>query len=95
MFAGGAGASAGAAAVLITPAADAGPARRLAVLGAVLEVGAELAMERRLGDLAEPYRSGDAGRWSTLAKGALAAGASLIALGGRRRWRRRAPGSSR
>src|SRR5439155_25689546 len=85
VFAGGAGASAGAAAVLITPAADAGPARRLAVLGAVLEVGAELAMERRLGDLAEPYRSGDAGRWSTLAKGALAAGASLIALGGRRR----------
>ena len=39
VFAGSALASAGAASVLLTPAADAGPARRLAVVGAVVELG--------------------------------------------------------
>jgi DMSO reductase anchor subunit len=85
VFAGGAAASAGAAAVLATPDHDAGPARRLAVLGAAIEVGAGQAMERRLGDLAEPYRAGTTGRTNKVAKATLAAGAGLVARGGRRR----------
>jgi hypothetical protein len=85
VFAGSAAASAGAAAVLLTPAADAGPARRLAVTGALLELGAVETMERRLGGLGEPYRQGPAGRFARLAKACTAAGAGLVALGGRRR----------
>jgi Polysulphide reductase, NrfD len=85
VFAGSAAASAGAAAVLLTPAADAGPARRLAVTGAALELGAAQVMERRLGELGEPYHQGPAGRLARLAKACTATGAGLVALGGRRR----------
>jgi Polysulphide reductase, NrfD len=90
VFAGSAAASAGAAAVLLTPAADAGPARRLVATGALLELGAAQAMERRLGELGEPYHQGPAGRLARLAKACTAAGAGLVALGGRRR----APGAA-
>jgi hypothetical protein len=86
VFAGSAAASAGAAAALATPPALAGAARRLAVSGALLELGATKAMEMRLGQLlGEPYRQGAAGRFARLAKGCTAAGAALVALGGRRR----------
>ena len=85
VFAGSAAASAGAAAVLSTPAADAGPARRLVVAGALLELGAAGAMERRLGELGEPYRQGPAGRLARAAKACTAAGAGLVAAAGRRR----------
>src|SRR5207253_11469273 len=82
VFAGGSAASAGAAAVLVTPAADAGPARNLVVLGSVLELAGEKAMEQRLGELAEPYRSGRAGRPARAAKALLGGGALLTALAG-------------
>ena len=85
VFAGSAMASAGAATALLTPAADAGPARRLAVTGAVVELAAGQVMERRLGELAEPYHQGAAGRYARLAKGCTAAGAAAIGLAGRRR----------
>jgi hypothetical protein len=85
VFAGSAAASAGAATTVLTPPADAGPARRLTVIGALLELGAVQAMERRLGELGEPYHQGPAGRFARLAKAATAAGAALVALGGRRR----------
>jgi DMSO reductase anchor subunit len=84
VFAGGSAASAGAAAVLVTPAQDAGAARRLVVLGSLMELGADRAMEVRLGDAGEPYRSGAASTPAKAAKGLLAAGAAL-ALAGRRR----------
>src|SRR5207253_1057368 len=60
VFAGSAMASAGAAASVLTPVAYAGPARRLTLTGALLETAAAWRMERRLGELAEPYRSGTA-----------------------------------
>ena len=85
VFAGSAAASAGAAAVLSTPAGDAGPARRLVVTGALLELGAVRAMERRLGELGEPYHQGPAGRLARLAKACTTTGAGLVAAGGRRR----------
>ena len=85
VFAGSAAASAGSAAAILTPAADAGPARRLAVAGALLELSAAAAMERRLGELGEPYRQGPAGRYARLAKACTAAGAATLALAGRRR----------
>jgi hypothetical protein len=85
VFAGSAAASAGAAAVLLAPPGDAGPARRLVLAGALLELGAAQAMERRLGELGEPYHQGPAGRLARLAKACTAAGAGLVAAGGRRR----------
>jgi hypothetical protein len=87
VFAGSALASAGAASTLLTPAADAGPARRLAVVGAAVELGAVAAMERRLGELGEPYHQGPAGRYARLARGCTALGAATVAVAGtRRRW---------
>jgi hypothetical protein len=85
VFAGSGAASAGAAALLLTPPEDAGPARRLVAAGALLELGAAQAMERRLGELGEPYHQGPAGRFARLAKVCTAAGAGLVVAGGRRR----------
>jgi hypothetical protein len=86
VFAGSAAASAGAAAAIATSPAEAGAARRLAIAGALLELAGTKAMEMRLGQLlGEPYRQGAAGRFSKLAKGCTAAGAALVAFGGRRR----------
>jgi Polysulphide reductase, NrfD len=85
MFAGSAAASAGAGACLLTPPRDAGPARRLAIGGAVVELAATTAMERRLGELAEPYRLEPARRFARLAKGFSLAGALVLGVAGRRR----------
>jgi hypothetical protein len=84
LFASGAAASAGAAAVIATPAEAAGPARRLMLAGAAGELANTVLMERRLGDLARPYHEGSAGEHSRAAKAATIAGAAL-SLAGRRR----------
>jgi formate-dependent nitrite reductase membrane component NrfD len=85
VFAGSSAASAGAAAAIVTPAREAGPARRLAVLGVVVEGLSIQLMERRLGELAEPYRQGEARTYSNLAKGLTTLGAAVTAARGRRR----------
>jgi hypothetical protein len=84
VFAGGSAASAGAAAVLLTPSEHAEPARRLVLVGTAIEIGAEQAMDARLGRLAEPYHSGRASRPAKAAKVLLVAGAALAAVGRRR-----------
>jgi formate-dependent nitrite reductase membrane component NrfD len=90
VFAGGAAASAGGLGVLLaggecrSPGARA--ARRMAIAGAALEVGAHEVMHRRLGDLAEPYDEGRAGALHRAAEILVATGAGLLALlGGKRR----------
>jgi Polysulphide reductase, NrfD len=86
VFAGSAAATAGGAAAILTPPEDARPARRLALIGAVIEVTARKVMERRLGPfLGEPYFEGDSGRYAMLAKRLTTAGATVLALTGRRR----------
>ena len=87
VFAGSAMASAGAAAVMVTPPAHAGLARRVAIGGVLAEVGAAQVMEQRLGELAEPYHDshGAAGRFAKLAKGLGLGGAAVLAVAGRRR----------
>ena len=85
VFAGSAAASAGAVAAMVTPPSRRSPARRLAVGGALLELAAAAIMERRLGDLGEPYHQGDAGRWATVARRLTAGGAATMTLVGRRR----------
>ncbi len=85
VFGASAAASAGAASTLLLPPRDAGPARRLAIGGALAELGAVQAMERRLGPLVgEPYRQGAAGTLTRASKLCVAAGAGLLAWRGRR-----------
>jgi hypothetical protein len=75
VFGSGAVATAGALATLVTPARAAGPARRMLVGGALAEIGAVHAMERRLGELGEPYHAGRVGRLARAAKALTATGA--------------------
>ncbi len=79
VFASSAAASAGAAVAIATPARDARPARRLAVIGALGAQVSAARMERRLGPLAAPYHRGEAGRYARLARVSMLAGAGMIA----------------
>lgn len=85
VFAGGSLASAGAAASILNAPVEAAPARRLTVAGAALSELAMRVMQRRLGELGEPYRQGSTGTLSKLAQGLTGAGAVVVALVGRRR----------
>lgn len=85
LFAGSALAAAGAAGMLATPRAQAGPARAAAALGAAAETVAGALMERRLGMLAEPYRTGRAGRRMRIARALTAGGGLLATVAGRGR----------
>jgi hypothetical protein len=85
VFAAGAATSAGAAAAMATPARYAGPARRLAIGGAVAEIATAKVMEHRLGELSSSYKEGDAGRYDRLSQGLTVAGTALMAAAGRRR----------
>ena len=85
VFASSSMASAGSAAAIFTPVEEAGPARRLAVGGALLELVLTSVMKRRLGPLlAEPYESGEASRYETAARALTGAGAVVMGLLGRR-----------
>ncbi|MEU9508812.1 NrfD/PsrC family molybdoenzyme membrane anchor subunit [Micromonospora sp. NPDC048170] len=74
IFAGSALASGAGVGLIAAPTAQAGPARRMAVAGAALELYGAHRVETRLGLLSEPYRTGQAGRL-------LRAGRALTALG--------------
>ncbi len=88
VFAASSAASAGAAAAMLTPVGDAGPARRLAAGGVLLELAAVTLMKRRLGPfLAEPYEQEVAGRYDKLAKALSAVGAAVTAFAGRKKSR--------
>jgi formate-dependent nitrite reductase membrane component NrfD len=85
MFGSGAALSAGASTLAITPPAHAAAARRVAFAGVAAELAAKQLMERRLGDLAEPYKRGPASTVSHLSEGCVLAGATMLALRGRSR----------
>jgi DMSO reductase anchor subunit len=78
VFASGAALSAGAAAVALAPVEAAAPARRLALAGAVAELATSERMERRLGELGEPYHQGAAGRLRRISRATVAGGALLL-----------------
>jgi hypothetical protein len=83
VFAAGSAASAGAPGAVVVPVEWAGPARRIAVVGAVAEIALLQVMERRLGFLGEPYHHGQAGLFGRIRKGLQAAGAAVLAARGR------------
>lgn len=85
IFAGSGATAAGGLAMLVTPAEQNGPARRMAVAGAAVEITAAEMLLNRLGMVAEPYKQGRPGRLMSAAR-AMTAGAAVVStLGGRSR----------
>ncbi len=86
VFAGSAAAAAGGLAMLLVPADQSGPARRMAATGAALDVVSHEVMERRMGPLlSEPYRKGTPGLLMRIARGLTLTGGVLSVLAGRSR----------
>jgi hypothetical protein len=85
VFAGSCLTSAGALGTIVAPR-EAGAARRMAIAGAALGLGATQVMERRLGELAKPYKQGLSGKLALATKAlTLAGGVAMAAAGGGRR----------
>ncbi|MDN5896227.1 MAG: polysulfide reductase NrfD [Nocardioides sp.] len=85
LFAGSAAAASGGWAIAVAPLVESGPARRLAIGGAALELVAEPVMERSMGITAEPLRQGKAGRLMSAARVLTLGGAVGALLSGRSR----------
>ncbi|MDA8357841.1 MAG: polysulfide reductase NrfD [Actinomycetota bacterium] len=83
VFGGSAMSAAAGAALMLAPVDEAGPAARLALAGAALELGGMERIQRGLGLVAEPYGKGRAGRLVRAAKVLTVAGAAF-AVGLRR-----------
>ena len=95
VFAGSALSGSAGLALMLAPCQEAGPVRRLAVLGSALELAASQRIEHRLGLLGEPYREGKPGQKMRLAKKLTAAGAvTAVVLGKRSRFAALAAGAS-
>jgi hypothetical protein len=83
VFAGSGASAAGGLALIATPAAQCGPARRMAVAGAAVELTAAELLKSRLGMVAEPYQTGRPGRLMKTAR-AMTAGAAVLSVVGRK-----------
>jgi hypothetical protein len=83
VFAGSALASGAGVGLIGAPLDETGPARRLAVAGAALELAGSQRIERRLGLLSEPYRTGRAARLLRTGRALTAAGVAGALLGRR------------
>jgi hypothetical protein len=84
VFAGSAATAAGGLAMAFTPVAQAGPARRMAVLGAATEIVAAERMLDQIGMVGEPYRTGRPGRLMSVSRNTTAVAAAATVLLGRR-----------
>jgi hypothetical protein len=76
VFCGSAAAASGGLGMIGASVADAGPARRFALGGALVELAMEHRMERSMGVTAEPLHHGKAGRYMRAAKALTVAGAA-------------------
>jgi formate-dependent nitrite reductase membrane component NrfD len=85
VFVGSAAAAAGGLGMLGAPVHEAGPARRLAVLGAIGELAAEQVMEQSMGLSAETLHDGEAGRLLRASKTLTVFGAAGALIGRRSR----------
>jgi hypothetical protein len=84
VFAGSGAQAAGGLAMMLVPGDQAGPARRMALAGAAVEIVAAEGILRR-GLVAEPYRTGRSGVLMRIARASTAAAAALTVVGGRSR----------
>jgi len=95
VFIGSAASAAGGLGLLAAPVAQTGPAQRLALGGAALELGMSEVMTRRAGLVSETFEQGRAGALMRAAKIATVAGAAGAAVFGRRnRWGSAASGAA-
>lgn len=94
VFVGSAAASAGGLAMVLAPVAETGPARRMAVAGAGVEVAASRVMEKRLDLIGEAYTTGKAHRLRQFSEVLTVGGAIGAAVAGRRRWALAASGAA-
>ncbi|WP_395696102.1 NrfD/PsrC family molybdoenzyme membrane anchor subunit [Nocardioides sp.] len=82
---GGSGAqAAGGLAMLLVPRDQAGPARRMALTGAAVEIAAAESILLRRGLAAEPYKIGTPGRLMTIARNCTAVASAATLLAGKR-----------
>jgi len=84
VFAGSGATAAGGLAMMFTPVGQAGPARRMAVAGAAMEIAAAEGLMQRIGMVGEPYREGRPGRLMSTARTMTAVAAGATFLAGRR-----------
>ena len=82
VFTGSAAMAAGGLGLLAAPAGESGPARSLALLGAAIETAAVERMTRRIGMVAEPYRTGRGGAYMRASRILAVLGAAGAALSG-------------
>ncbi len=85
VFTGSAAASGGGLGMLLAPVDESGPARRMAIAGAGLELAASRTLEQRLGLSGEAYKTGKAHRLRRWSEILTVGGAVGAAVGGRRR----------
>jgi len=85
VFVGSAAAAAGGMGILAAPLAESGPARRMALGGAALELAMTERMRQSMGLSAEPLQAGRAGKYQRAARTFTAGGAVLAAVSGRNR----------
>lgn len=85
VFAGSAMAAGGGLCMALTPLAESEPARKMAIAGAAVELGAMRAVEHDGSIVAEPYHEGRAGKLMKAATACTASGLGVAVLGGR--WR--------
>ncbi len=85
LFVSSAATAAGGLGLLLVRPEQAAPARNLALIGATAELTAKSLLLQRLGEVAEPYQSGRAGRLMEAAEILTAAGLTAAAVGGRNR----------
>ncbi|HYQ64969.1 NrfD/PsrC family molybdoenzyme membrane anchor subunit [Actinophytocola sp.] len=84
VFVGSAAAAAGGLGMLVAPVAEAGPARRAVLTGALCELTAAARMERTMGLAAEPLHTGRGGTLMRAARALTVTGAVLGGMLGRR-----------
>jgi hypothetical protein len=84
VYGSGAAQTAAAAAVATTPLEHAAPARRLAIAGALIEVGAKEVMHHQLGEVGEPYKKGAGAMFGHISRACNLTGAALLARRGAR-----------
>ena len=85
VFVGSAAGASGGLALVVAPLRESGPARRLAVGGAVLELAVQHRMEQAMGLTAEPLHAGRAGQLMRLSRALTTAGAVGAVVGHRSR----------
>ncbi len=85
VFGGSAMAAGGGISMVFVPVDEAGPARKMAVMGAAIELAAMHKVENDHGIVSEPFHEGRPGKLMQAAKACTAAGAGLTVLAGRTR----------